>query len=63
MVSSSINDIILKFQLLKDEILLMKQDIKELQENIVKLNNKMGRFYDLIDGVMGDFKKFGVVRA
>lgn len=59
MVSSTINDILLKFQLMKDEIMLMKQDIKELQDNIVKLNDKMGKFYDLIDSVMGDFKKFG----
>lgn len=59
MVNSTVNDILLKFQLMKDEILLMKQDIKELQENVAKLNGKMGKFYDLIDGVMGDFKKFG----
>ncbi len=59
MVNSSVNDILLKFQLMKDEIQLMKLDIKDLQDSVVKLDAKMGKFYDLIDSVMGDFKKFG----
>ena len=66
MVNSAINDILLKFQLMKDEIQLMKLDIQELQDSVSKLQDsvskldiKMGKFYDLIDSVMGDFKKFG----
>lgn len=62
MVNSAINDILLKFQLMKDEIQLMKLDIKDLQDCVVKLDAKMGKFYDLIDSVMGDFKKFGEER-
>lgn len=62
---STIDEILLKFQLMKDEIQLMKGDVNQLQqnviqlqENLVKLNEKVSKFYDLIDSVMGDFKKF-----
>ena len=48
----------LKFQSLRDEIVVMQDQIKALQENFNKLNTQMTKFYDLIDGVMGDFKKF-----
>ena len=44
MVNSSVNDILLKFQLMKDEIQLMKLDIKDLQDSVVKLDAKMGKF-------------------
>jgi len=49
---------LLKFQSLRDEIVVMQDQIKALQENFNKLNTQMTKFYDLIDGVMGDFKKF-----
>lgn len=58
-VSQSITgEILLKFQSLRDEIVVMQDQIKALQENFNKLNTQMTKFYDLIDGVMGDFKKF-----
>lgn len=49
--NSPIDNILLKFQ-------LMQSEIKEMQENLNKLNTTMAKFYDLIDSVMGDFKKF-----
>ncbi|MBI5358114.1 hypothetical protein HZB69_00585 [Candidatus Amesbacteria bacterium] len=52
MVNSAINDILLKFQ-------LMQAEIREMQSDISKLKITMDRFYNLIDGIMGDFKKFG----
>ncbi len=52
MVNSTINDILLKFQ-------LMQAEIREMQSDIAKLKIRMDKFYDLIDSVMGDFKKFG----
>jgi len=30
-----------------------------MQSDIAKLKIRMDKFYDLIDSVMGDFKKFG----
>lgn len=51
-------EILLKFQLMRDEIVLMQEQIKVLQENFIKLSTQMAKFYELIDGVMGDFKKF-----
>lgn len=51
-------EILLKFQLMRDEIVLMQEQIKVLQENFIKLSTQMTKFYELIDGVMGDFKKF-----
>lgn len=58
-------EILLKFQSMRDEIVLMKdkivliqEQIRILQDNFSKLNTQMTKFYDLIDAVMGDFKKF-----
>ncbi len=48
---SVISEILIKFQ-------MMQGEIKEIQENLSKLNTHMVKFQNLLDEVMEDLKKF-----